>query len=46
MAGTLQDVHPDQLCSLWTTANLMFKEILRLETKNRHMIIKNAVDFS
>lgn len=41
MAGTLQDVHPDQLCSLWTTADLVFEEILRLERGNRKLgIIK------
>lgn len=31
--GTLQDVHPDQLCSLWTTANLVLEKILRLKGK-------------
>lgn len=35
MVGTLQDVHPDQLCSLWTTADLVFEEILRLEKGNK-----------
>lgn len=29
--GTLQDVHPDQLGSLWATADLVFEEILRLD---------------
>lgn len=31
--ATLQDVHPDQLCSLWTTANLVLEKILRLKGK-------------
>lgn len=35
LAGTLQDVHPDQLCSLWTTADLVFEEILCLEKGNK-----------
>lgn len=30
---TLQNVHPDQLGSLWTTADLVFQEILRLERR-------------
>lgn len=30
-SGTLQDVHPDQLCSLWATADLVLEEILSLK---------------
>lgn len=29
--NTLQDVHPDQLCPLWTTANLVLEKILCLQ---------------
>ena len=33
VSSTLQDVHPDQLCSLWTTADLVLQEILSLKRK-------------
>lgn len=34
-ASTLQDVHPDQLRSLWTTADLVLEEILSLQTDTK-----------
>lgn len=37
MTGTLQDVHPDKLSSLRTTADLVFEEILRLEKSKREI---------
>lgn len=46
MDATLQDVHPDKLCSLRTTADLVFEEILRLERSKQKHLKHDATSFS
>lgn len=44
--NTLQDVHPDQLCPLWTTANLVFEKILCLQRNTNRVLSDKHFPFS